>query len=139
MCIMVYIASDGALPEIPWDPEAPSVHVTALGHDHPARSRFSLPHVHYAGSHEQCGCGFQLGQYPGVEDDEAPARSASLQALADYLDVQLAKGRRLQLYACWSGDEGASPDGSRSIPTSTLRDDAFYFHERELLHVEQPT
>ncbi|MBI5362461.1 MAG: hypothetical protein HZA53_04725 [Planctomycetes bacterium] len=129
---MLYIASDVPLPLLPWDPGAPAFHVEELdAASQVVRERFTLPSAYYAGSHEGCGCGFQLGEYPDFVDEDAPAKRESLRQLADYVDAQHALGRQLQFFMCWAGDEECPPDSRRVVTTRELRGDSFWFLEGE--------
>ncbi len=136
MCLTVYIAASKPLPLIEWREEARSFHVTELTHatDEQVRSQFSQPHVYYVGSHTICGCGFNYGQYPEAENDpdELALRQRSMWDLSKYLQLQLARVGMIELFACWDGGQGASPEHSRDLtPTSLLSDD-FIFLEKEL-------
>jgi hypothetical protein len=131
--MVLYLGSDAPLPRVPWRDDAPGFHVQELGeHERPARARLPLPHVVYAGAHEGCGCGFQLGELPDpAHDEDAPARRASLRALADYVEARLRAGARVELYACWSGDEGEPVEHHRALSVADLRGDDFALVERE--------
>jgi hypothetical protein len=137
MCVMVYVASDEPLPRIAWDERAPSFYVDDVtDSDRTVSGRFTLPHVCYVGSHEGCGCGFQFGEYPEVEEpDDTAAARRSREQLVDYLQQQLAAGRRLELYACWAGDEAEPADHTGVITPSQLLVERTYFREREFLSV----
>ena len=70
MCMMVYLAADQPLREVAWNEAAPAFNTSPLASDeHRVRRQFSKPHLIYAGSHEGCSCGFQLGEY-SLEDTE---------------------------------------------------------------------
>jgi len=132
MCNMLYIGADQELPLIPWDERAPAFHVEPLSEGVEAvRNVFGVPYVYYAGSHDKCGCGFQLGEFPDPEDEEAPAMRRSLNLLADYVEQQLARVCRLSFYACWAGGESAEPVRRRSVTAEQLRGEDFFFLEKE--------
>lgn len=135
MCMVVYLASDYALPTSAWDPAHPSFHVNQVGNsDHPVRRQFSKPCVYYAGSHEGCGCGFQYGQY---DDDDPSANRESRRRLVEFLSVALQHQSAIEVFACWSGDEAVMPEHhGRVRPADLLRDRPF-FRERELLVVAE--
>ncbi|MEZ6009892.1 MAG: hypothetical protein R3F05_19335 [Planctomycetota bacterium] len=82
------------------------------------------------GSHEGCGCGFQLGEHPGLDDD-APAKRETLRRFAAYLDSQLDRGRGLEIFACWDGDQVAPAERHRTLLPSELLGEPFFFHDRE--------
>jgi hypothetical protein len=142
MCLMVYIAAAAPLELVAWDETAPAFHVTArLNREEAVRRQFTPAHVHYAGSHEGCGCGFQLGQYPACSVEDAEQKRASLTAFAAYLEHEVERVGRVQLWACWDGDQAEPPVGRRHLKPSALRSDDFYFVGRELVELgldEQP-
>lgn len=132
MCRMVYIGSERPLDLVPWDASAPGFHVCALGErDAAVRAQFRFASVYYVGSHEGCGCGFQLGEYPEFEDDDAPAKRENLQRFASYLTSQIERGRKLEIFACWDGGQGAPPDRRRSLSPSDMLCDRFFFSDGE--------
>ena len=72
MCMVVYVASDYALPTSAWDQARPRYYVEEVSdRDAPVRRHFSQPCVYYAGSHEGCGCGFNSGtvEFEGFETE----------------------------------------------------------------------
>ncbi len=130
--MVLYIGAEEPLPLLAWDESSPAFHVQDLDSQVLAvRRQLAVPHVYYAGSHQGCGCGFQLGEYPDPNDEEAPANRESLRQLADYVEAQIAVGNRLQFFACWSGDEAAVAEHRRVVKVGDLRSDAFYFLEKE--------
>ena len=137
MCMMLYIGSNKPLPLVPWQEDAPGFHVGELHEDFAdVVKQFSVPHVFYAGSHEGCGCGFQLGEYPGFDDEEAPEKRESLRKLAAYVEVQLDAGRRIELFACRAGGESTAPERRRRLSPSDLRAESFFFLDDEIVVVE---
>jgi hypothetical protein len=138
MCMMLYIGSDETLPLVPWDETAPGFYVAELLPDFAdVCHQFSVAHVYYSGSHEGCGCGFQLGEYPDFEDDEAPAKRESLRRLAEYLDQQLVARRKLELFACWAGSETSPATHHRRLHSKDFTAERFFFLDGELSIVEQ--
>jgi hypothetical protein len=132
MCLMVYIGSNQPLDLVPWDASAPGFHVRELGEqDGEVRSQFHFPNVCYVGSHEGCGCGFQLGEYPEFKDDGAPAKRDTLRRFASYLTSQIKRGRKLEIFACWDGDQGVPPERRRTLSPSDLVGERFFFLEKE--------
>ena len=69
MCMLLYIASDHPLPEIPWDEKNPAFYVTSKLWEKAEciRNIFTKPYVYYLGSHQKCGCGFS---YDNGEEDK---------------------------------------------------------------------
>ena len=139
MCMMLYIGSDQSLPLVPGGDATGVFHVGELHQDFAGVAKqFTVGHVRYAGSHEGCGCGFQLGEYPGFEDDDAPAKRKSLRDLAEYIERQLQAGGRIELFACWAGDELAVPEHRRRLTLEDLRSDDFFLLQGEASVVEAP-
>lgn len=140
MCMMVYIASDYALPTSTWDEARPCFYVGALSErDESVRRQFTKPCIYYAGSHEGCGCGFQYGQYEGLEEDADALAAAhdSRRRLAEFLAVALQHQSEVELFACWDGDQAVEPEHrDRMRPSDLLRDRAF-FREKEFLTVSE--
>jgi hypothetical protein len=135
VCMMVYLAADLPLRIIPWDEAAPAFNTSALGpSEERVRRQFGKGHLLYAGSHEGCGCGFQLGQYPAdqTEPEERTRRRESLRALAAYLRGEVARVGTIELYACWDGDQEEPPAHRRALTPSAVDADTFFFLEREL-------
>ena len=133
MCMMVYIAAPVPLALVPWNESQPAFHVCELREAEVAvQQQFDVANVFYAGSHEMCGCGFQYGQYPQWEDEDRPLKRASLDAFASYLAEQLTRTPFIQIYACWDGDQSASPEHHRSLTPSSLHAEDFFFLEKEL-------
>lgn len=135
MCMMVYLAADLPLRAVAWNEAAPTFNTTPLAPDEQrVRRQFSKPHLICAGSHEGCGCGFQLGEYPPehTEPDEISRRRESLRAFAAYLREELARVGAVQVFACWDGDQEASPEDHRGLTPSALEADSFFFLQKEL-------
>ena len=131
MCMVIYIASRRPLPLVPWQPDARAFNVTALTeHEEPVRRHFTLPNICCAGSHTQCGCGFNEGR--GYQGDDNTASVASSARLARFVREHGVG----QIYSCWSGDEGQAREFERSISPEALVADDFLFRERELLTME---
>lgn len=104
MCLGVYIASDGPLPLVAWNPAEPAFNVTGLSEVEAAvRAQFTGRNVVYAGSHTQCGCGFN------ATDDNDPLQVLkSRGALLAYLR-SVARAGSLELFTCWEGDYSEAP------------------------------
>ena len=133
--MMIYLAADAPLREVAWDKAAPAFNTTPLA---PAelrvRRQFSKQHLIYTGSHEGCGCGFQLGEYPPeyTEPDEIAKRRGSLHELAAYLREELPRVGTIQVFACWDGDQEAPPEHHRRLTPSAIEADSFFFLQKEL-------
>ena len=139
MCMMVYVASDYALPTLPWDATCPQFHVTELNERSvPVRRHFTKPCAYYIGSHEGCGCGFQYGEYEGFEDEaDLPQKRESRRRLAEFLAVALQHQTQVELFACWDGDEGQEPEYRGQARPADLLQTRTFFRERELLIVSE--
>ncbi|OJW15622.1 MAG: hypothetical protein BGO49_15335 [Planctomycetales bacterium 71-10] len=156
MCMMVYVASDHPLPTSAWDEARPGFHVEELSkRDEAVRKQFSKPCIYYVGSHEGCGCGFQYGQYEELEQDReesaaveesrrhlseflaSAAVEESRRHLSEFLATALQGQAEVELFACWDGDQAATPEHrGRMSPSDLLRDHA-HFREKELLVVSE--
>ena len=105
MCRVVYIAADRPLPLIPWNPESPEFHVIELtDREAPVKSQFSKTFVYYAGSHQGCGCAYDLASMSIGHPEELPDARRSREALVRYLREVLDVAGPLELYTCWDGD-----------------------------------
>src|SRR3954467_11018699 len=110
MCRVLYIAADRPLPLIPWDPKNPGFHVIELTErEVPVKSQFSKPFVYYAGSHQGCGCAYDLASMSIGEPEQLPNARRGREKLASYLHDALAAVGQLELYTCWDGDWGDPP------------------------------
>ncbi|KFN48718.1 hypothetical protein [Arenimonas composti] len=102
MCLAVYLASTIAVPrERHGDPALPSVHLRRVGDDDPIRRQVLLPHVYYVASHQGCGCGFL--KEPG---DDIASKQANRVQLAQLIRDMQDAGARLEVFACWEGEQG---------------------------------
>jgi len=111
MCVVLYIASDVPLPLIPFDESAPAFNVSELRKQSgPVRKHFTKQYVYEAGSHTQCGCGFEVvAERYGVKFDTDPAEvnagCESRRRLAAYLRQALSAQESVELFVCWDGEE----------------------------------
>jgi len=137
MCIMVYIAAEMPLPTISWDGENPAFAVEELiKAEGLVRKQFDAAYVYRTMSHEGCGCGFQLGEYPEFENEDAPLMQKSLERFSIYLSEQLKHVSRIELFACWDGDQDQEPVVKHKVSPDILRSPDFYFKEKEYLQFE---
>lgn len=107
MCLSLYIASDHALPTIPWDEvQRTPFHVqeAVFFPRNPLVRHFSKPLIYQAGSYGGCGCGFE---------DPAESGQASRRELADYLSAALEQQSSVEVFVCWSGSEHLPPTNRR--------------------------
>jgi hypothetical protein len=111
MCWVLYLASDGPLPTMQWNPEKPGFNVQVIPRaETPVSRQFVRQHIYVVGSHTLCGCGFDRAQANLDHPDELPAAEESLRSLRAYLRDAVAIAGELELYSCWDGDQAAEPD-----------------------------
>jgi hypothetical protein len=133
--MMVYLAADMPLREVVWNEAAPAFNTTPLApEEQRVRRQFSKPDLIYAGSYEGCSCGFQLGEYPleYSEPDEISQRQKSLHDFAAYLREEIRRVGVIEVFACWDGDQEATPEHRRTLTPSALEMDSFFFLKKEL-------
>jgi hypothetical protein len=135
MCLVVYVASDAELPTRPYDEVRPGLFIERVDPTAaPVRRHFRKPNIYRIGCHTGCGCGFQYGQYPEVEDDpeDLAAAETTRAALIRYLAE--AVGRQpIELYACWADDEAKPQASRRDCPVAALFEPSGFLREREYL------
>ena len=111
MCWVLYLAADRPLPLRPFDPASPAFNVADLnGREVAVRAQFGKAFVYAVGAHTGCGCGFDRGQANPEHPDELEATETSLDALHAFLRDAMGVTGSLELYACWDGDQAATPD-----------------------------
>jgi hypothetical protein len=91
------------------------LHTQALREcDAPVRAQFTLPHVVYVGSDTGCGCNFrhasyQQGCWPeeqSIDEEKAPVTQPNHESLVAFIRQHFTGEPFVELYGCWSGDEG---------------------------------
>jgi hypothetical protein len=137
MCMVVYVASEVPLATSEWSAQAPGFHVTPVGDADAVLARFSKPFVYYTGSHQGCGCGFQLNEYFTSDADRAEqdAVRESRRRLADFLADALTRQPEVELFACWDGSESQEPVIRERIRPQDLLGARTRFEEGEFLVV----
>lgn len=138
MCYALYLACSKPLPEVPWRPKAPAFHALPMHVDEePVRQHLTHEHVFCLGSSAGCGCEFgymgdlREGSTPeAIENENERAERAALVA---YLEPLHAAGASIELYCCWSGDEGEAKEHSFDVTFEQLRERCFV--ERGLVRV----
>jgi hypothetical protein len=140
MCFVLYVGARVAPPIVAASGGMVKgrLHTRALREcDAPVRAHFTLPHVVYVGSDQGCGCGFrhvsfQQGCWPEEEwCDEAKAKATqpNHESLVAFLREHFGGEAFVELYGCWSGDEGRPEIERREVELAKLRSPGFHFHE----------
>jgi hypothetical protein len=133
--MMLYLAADAPLTEIaPTEPPG-TFSVMSIGPDDAVvRAVFSKPLVYRCGSYTGCSCGFSYGS----NDSEDQPGQESLRALRACIASALTPARTIELYSCWSGDEGNPPEYRHTVSLAALATsgESLDFTERTLLSVE---
>src|SRR4051812_25928680 len=116
MCMAAYIASDRALPLVPWNPDAPAMYIEPASDTITARLRrhvLTRRHIYFTGAHQRCACNFACeSDEEGSVEEKAAWKSLS--ALATYLADVTTDGD-VQFFACWMGDEGKPPTARSAV------------------------
>jgi hypothetical protein len=133
MCTMVYLAAGQPLRLVAWTEDRPAFHVTELHESElSVVSQFDAQHVVYAGAHEGCGCGFQAGdETEDIDPEEYEKRRQSLRELAEYLRQELGRVGKIEVHACWDGEQSHPPENHRSLAPATFEEKGFHFLPRE--------
>jgi hypothetical protein len=135
--MVVYVGSGLPLPLIPWRESERAFNVTELTeHEEPVRTHFKVANVRQAGSHTQCGCGFNEWRDTGDEVQEIWGRSDEANTSIAKLVSYLREHRVESIYSCWSGDEGKHRLLARRMKPEGLAEPYFQFQERELLTLD---
>jgi hypothetical protein len=136
VCWVLYLAADRPLPLKPFDPGTPAFNVAELSHHEAAvRIQFSKPFVYALGAHTGCGCGFDAEAANRDHPEELEASTASLEALRTYLEAALATAGALELYACWDGDQGSTPDQRRRVGLADVGPGMTWFPDRTFVEL----
>lgn len=114
MCFAVYIGTDRPLPTSQWDEQTRRFHLAPLAEkDEPARRHFSKPHIYYAGSHLQCGCGFFHNSLVFTDDAdmmrEYEDSQRSARSLVQVLETALADADAVEVFVTWEGRQAEPP------------------------------
>ena len=140
-CMAIYLAAEAPLPLIEWCAEIPGFYLTGLEtkNDELVRVQFTRPHIYCAGSHTECGCGFNYGRIAKFERDpeELARKHHSLAAMSEYLAHEIGRVGEIELFSCWDGDQAADPELRRDLTPSSLLGESFFFCERELSVVRE--
>lgn len=120
MCLALYAGSDSPRPATePWDADRPAFHAVPVVDPPPAvRAQLGSRFIVYLGSHEQCGCGFQVGV--GSEGAERAAELENRKRLRDWL----AAAAPVRLLVTWMDDEDEPLERRATVvPDSFLADE----------------
>jgi hypothetical protein len=133
MCFVLYMASDKARREIPWDEKLPAFHVKADDADaQKARRQFSKRYAYYLGSSSGCGCDFRREPdwiHEKRESDEKQKAMTNQSGLHAYVKECLVDEDTLELFGCWSGDEDKPIQNRRNIHVDDLLGNEFFFDD----------
>ena len=134
----VYVGSDSSLPLIEWNETVPSLFVMDLQeNDIGVKEKFTKSNVVYIGSHEGCGCGFDVAAYQVWTEENSEyiaKRKKSVQQLHSYLAERLKSGP-VEVYSCWGGDEASPAETRENVTISHFDSENFSFIERQFLTV----
>lgn len=149
MCIRLYLATAQPVPMVPWDEASPGFNIQTVDEtEKPVLAQFSKPSVVHIGAHTGCSCGFGYSMYgdpppeaPELETPEDVAEhestKASVACLRAYLTDCLSREPIVELFACWSGDEGAPPKAKVEVLPDHFQGESFRLVERMLYVVHR--
>ena len=146
MCFVLYIATDAAIPNIPFDADSPALNIQPLSdRELPVRNVFTNSYVKFLGSSNHCGCGYrhlsyQNGEWPeeyliGNDPEFGADTQTDHKSLHEFLLDQLQNIDDVELYGCWDGDFEYLPVRHEVICVDDLRSEEFFLRERCLYTV----
>jgi hypothetical protein len=142
MCMTLYLATTRPVNPVVWEEARPAFNIQPLSEtEEPVVAQFSKPSVVFVGSHTGCSCGFGYcmqgdppPEAPELEtpDDVAEHQStqASMAALRAFLTDCLSDEPTVELFACWSGDEGAKPEARVEVTPEHFSGDSVRLVEK---------
>ena len=137
MCWVLYLAADRPLSLRVFDPAAPAFNVANLeGREVAVRTQFSKPFVYALGAHTGCGCGFDRDQANPADPAELRATETALEGLHAYLQEALELAGSLELFACWDGDQAATPDHRWQRRLTDFHSRMAWFPDRTFIEVD---
>lgn len=135
MCFVLYMASNKPRREIPWDDKAPAFYVSGNDADiQKVKHQFSKAHVYYVGSSSNCGCNYRRHPewvYDTLTTEEQKTTQENQDKLHKYLSECLDDEGEIELFGCWSGDEGTKAQNARCIQVDELLKKEFYFEDNK--------
>ena len=135
MCLCVYVASDRELRTDEWVKASPAFYLESITtRDEVVRSVFTLRHIYYAGSHEQCGCGFEK-DYEEIDDIEL--RQSNYTGLSERISDVVSRGERIEIFTCWEGQQNRKPEIFGTKFLGQLTEPSFNFRTLEFLEITQ--
>ena len=148
MCMVVFAASDEALPIVPSEKSFLFQAHSLMTGSKPVLRLFSKPYVYDLTSVGGCACGFAYGHYdlevlsePDVpnevkESAEANHRMSieSVGLLQEFLRGAMGTA---EVYSCWSGDEKDEPETHLDVKLDHFGGEEFHFVERQFLVVSK--
>jgi hypothetical protein len=138
MCYAIYIGTDKEQDVKPFVEGATYLYFEKVGlEDAGILSKFSKPHVYFAGSYQGCSCGFvydtENWDDADTEEPEGDDHRRSAQELVDFLKVAT-RTEDVEYYCCWDGDFNMPAETSKEINMNTIEvDNYFEITEREFI------
>ncbi len=138
MCLTLYIATNKAMPTIPYDENNRSFNTEDIVESEKSiKDILTLPNVKLLGSDQGCGCGFRHAMYEDkhwlevIDDDETPFDNSNHEKLVDFIIKNNKDEKYVELFALWAGD--IYPAEFRdTIKLNDILNPDFYFKERGL-------
>jgi hypothetical protein len=135
MCLMLDIATHGDSP-LRNSPEL-SVEEVEASRD-AVRQWFSLPFIHFIGSHTGCSCGFPhviaeepVEYWEGMfNDGDRETDLRSVDSLLVLLREHVAIAGEVELYPVWDGEEEIRPKGLINVDVESLNRETVFLNER---------
>lgn len=139
MCQRVYVASEIELPRVRRGKRSPFLDARPVSDlsARPEGIEITLPHLHVAGGHVACGCGFPSETATGEPDPKKLAAEdvASMNALVEYIRPACTKRKTVLIYLCWQGCEDEPPESVRQVSLEEMREAGFRLKHKQVLTV----
>lgn len=156
--MMIYMATDKPVNEIPWNEDKPAFHVVSVnekglphwGSEEISRVQNALKNIfkpklhYYIGSSEGCGCNFAHATLQEKDDSITPVdygvvsknQEQEILPFFEYLTELSRDLLYIEIYGRWAGDEGLSPLKITEIGLSEIDPKRFVFGEGELFKIK---